>query len=688
MRPTWWLLWNEAQRREAIELHGVPAERIRVTGAFAYDHWFDWSAATTRQEFCERVGLDPARPYVLYVGSSQFIAPAEGDWIAEWIRGLRETARLDGVQVLIRPHPDNPLSGSELAIPQLSAMPDVSVHPPEGTNPTNLESRQHYFDSFVHSGAVTGVNTSAFIEAAIVGRPTHALLTPRYADTQAGTLHFRHLLTVGGGLLRTATTFDEHARQLAASLRNPDRAAARQSAFVEAFVRPAGADGPACVRVADEIENLGGAAVAADPSTGPAVRAVGTGLAYGARLAVSIGHRRAQRAKRATDARRAAKAAAVAAAPDPIPPEPGRRRKPRREKEPTAERTRTRPTFEAALDEEDKRARHTVAQLAESDRPVLVGPFLSEVGFELLYWIPFLRWAVATFPALRGRLVVVSRGGVESWLTGIEANYADVFSVMPVSELVARRPSQKQREVTELDRELLDRVERTLGLSGSVNLHPGVLFNQYYRLLKAQQHGYAKAVQRDGSGAVAGATARYEPLPPPPVDAIGAQLPDEYVAARFYFRPSFPDSEANRAFARRTVEALTQTCPVVLLNNRIEIDDHSDFEPDGERIVTIHEHMTPETNLAVQTAALAGARAFVGTYGGLAYLAPHFGVPSIAFSSHPEHAHPWHLELAQRVFAEPPWGSLVSLRTGDLPLLRLLAPGALAVTLAGETGGP
>ena len=24
--------------------------------------------------------------------------------------------------------------------------------------------------------------------------------------------------------------------------------------------------------------------------------------------------------------------------------------------------------------------------------PILVGPWLSEVGFELLYWIPLLRW--------------------------------------------------------------------------------------------------------------------------------------------------------------------------------------------------------------------------------------------------------------------------------------------------------
>ena len=48
---------------------------------------------------------------------------------------------------------------------------------------------------------------------------------------------------------------------------------------------------------------------------------------------------------------------------------------------------------------------------------VMVGPWLSEVGFELLYWIPFLRWAVPEFNLDPSRLIVVSRGGVAGWYT-------------------------------------------------------------------------------------------------------------------------------------------------------------------------------------------------------------------------------------------------------------------------------
>lgn len=40
--------------------------------------------------------------------------------------------------------------------------------------------------------------------------------------------------------------------------------------------------------------------------------------------------------------------------------------------------------------------------------------------------------------------------------------------------------------------------------------------------------------------------------------------------------------------------------------------------------------MTPGTNLEIQTTVITRARAFVGTYGGLSYLSPLYGVPALA----------------------------------------------------------
>ena len=35
------IVWNDVQKREAMEMHGIAADSIVVTGAQCYDQWFD-----------------------------------------------------------------------------------------------------------------------------------------------------------------------------------------------------------------------------------------------------------------------------------------------------------------------------------------------------------------------------------------------------------------------------------------------------------------------------------------------------------------------------------------------------------------------------------------------------------------------------------------------------------------------
>jgi hypothetical protein len=201
-------VWNDAQRREAVELHRVPADRVAVTGALAYDHWFGWKPSTTWHEFSAQVGLREDRPMILYVGSSGFIAPDETGHIRRVIEALRASGREELVElgVLVRPHPTNPLRDVE----SLEALGQVSVWPRTGQNPTDVSSRNAYFDSMHHARGVVGVNTSALIESAIAGRPVLSMLAAENRETQEGTPHFQHLLKktspTPSRLRRTRTT--------------------------------------------------------------------------------------------------------------------------------------------------------------------------------------------------------------------------------------------------------------------------------------------------------------------------------------------------------------------------------------------------------------------------------------------------------------------------------------------------
>jgi hypothetical protein len=284
-------VWNDLQRDEAVRLHGVPAERVVVTGAPAYDHWFGWEPSRSREEFAAAVGLDPGRPFVLYLGSSSFIAPDETAFLVEWVRGL--AGHGVEMQVLARPHPLNPLDGATGS--------NVLVFPAAGQDPTDERSRNDYFDSIYHSSAATGVSTSAFLEAAIVGRPVLTVLDPRHAETQEGTLHFRHLLQAGGGLLHTARDYGDHAHQVAQALAapHPDGCVSERSKrFTEAFIRPHGLDQPATPLIVDAIEALPARKANGYRSVRRSRIIAGTVLARAARLAVEAEARRRRRARR------------------------------------------------------------------------------------------------------------------------------------------------------------------------------------------------------------------------------------------------------------------------------------------------------------------------------------------------------------------------------------------------------
>jgi hypothetical protein len=246
------IVWNDIQRDEAVRLHGIPAHRVAVTGAQCFDQWFGRQPSRSREVFCAAVGLPHDRPYLLYVGSALFAgSPSEAAFVQRWIAAIRShrDPALRSCAILVRPHPQRMREWDAV---DLSALGGVVVW---GGNPVTDEARADYFDSLAHSRAVVGLNTSAFLEAAIAGRPVLAILPDEFRDNQEGTLHFGYLSTVGGGLLRSSRTLDEHCGQLSQVLATSDARVGHES-FIRAFIRPHGLDQPATPVFVDAVESL------------------------------------------------------------------------------------------------------------------------------------------------------------------------------------------------------------------------------------------------------------------------------------------------------------------------------------------------------------------------------------------------------------------------------------------------
>jgi hypothetical protein len=232
-------VWNDVQRHEAVRYHAVPAERIVVTGAAVFDRWFDRHPFRSRQAFCSAAGLPDDRRFVLFTGSSAFIAEGEDElaFVRRWVAALRSSSdpSLAGLRVLIRPHPYNTAAWSAAAFGDSR----ISVWPRGPFNPATEHGRRDLFDSLYHAAAIVGINTSAMIEAAIVGRP---VLTIDEFATQRGTLHFGYLLQENGGPVAHSGTMTGHLGQLAWTLR---AAAAERPAAAEAAAARATAEGVA-----------------------------------------------------------------------------------------------------------------------------------------------------------------------------------------------------------------------------------------------------------------------------------------------------------------------------------------------------------------------------------------------------------------------------------------------------------
>jgi hypothetical protein len=324
--------------------------------------------------------------------------------------------------------------------------------------------------------------------------------------------------------------------------------------------------------------------------------------------------------------------------------------------------------------------RRELERVAKARGDIMVGPWLSEVGFELLYWIPFLTWAIDDFQIDPSRLVAVSRGGVASWYGNICRHYVDLFDLYTVDEYREANETrwqaagnQKQYEIGAFDKTIAARVAERRGTPVAGILHPSIM----YRLLRF--FWYEKAPV-----SLLHKHTSFRPLPKPALPADRWGLPDRYTAVRFYFRPSFPDTPENRALVQEVVHRLAEDGPVVLLNPGLRLDDHADVDvAAAANVYQIDHAMTPRDNLAVQTAIIAGADALVGTYGGLSYLGPYLGVPTVGLYSHGPELVPAHLDITWRL-SQLMSSPLTVLSVDDIALLSRtrLAAGAAVGALA------
>jgi len=256
------------------------------------------------------------------------------------------------------------------------------------------------------------------------------------------------------------------------------------------------------------------------------------------------------------------------------------------------------------------------------DQPVILGPYLSDVGFEVLYWRPFVAWMREQYGPRSTPVVMVSRGRVAGWYADLTSHYVDVCDVTAVETFLQRNQerirdagSVKQTIITDFEQELLDDVAKRFDAPKSAVLHPSVLH---------------RACSKIWNGAVPSewlrAHARYlrfsETASPP--DVVGGQ---PYVAVSFWFNSCFSDTQRHRHLVQDVIDELSRRLPVLVIEQPGPLgmgtrDAH-------ERVHRVAPAPEAEDHLRTQAHIIAGASAFIGTFGGISLTAPFYNRPTM-----------------------------------------------------------
>ena len=224
--------------------------------------------------------------------------------------------------------------------------------------------------------------------------------------------------------------------------------------------------------------------------------------------------------------------------------------------------------------EEAREARELVTLLGRSGRPIILGPWLSETGFELLYWIPFLAWAKTYGELAAEQLVVVSRGGAAPWYLHITSQLRgrlsfytpDEFRAANEERIIAQRGRLKHMEVSAFDQEIIARVKQERGLRDAVLLHPSRDVPAVRGLLVPARADHARRVVH---GVHEDSAARA-------MDARHGCRSDTSPRSSTATRPC-PTLPRTVRSSRRILAELTQHVDVVLLNTGQRFDDHEDL---------------------------------------------------------------------------------------------------------------
>jgi len=172
-RPDQLLVWSEEMRRQAVDVHQFPEDRIAVVGPLQFRFYGQPVTPTEIAAMRRRIGLGPAEPYLAYVCGAR-----TARYDVEDMHALLAELRAGpycGLRVVLRPHPQGSRAAYEALVGTgvlLDRSPDLT-DPRVGPEALDVGAIRHMASLLSDARfVVSSWGTTALLEACIFDTPS------------------------------------------------------------------------------------------------------------------------------------------------------------------------------------------------------------------------------------------------------------------------------------------------------------------------------------------------------------------------------------------------------------------------------------------------------------------------------------------------------------------------------------
>jgi hypothetical protein len=257
----YYFMWNEEMKAQLLDQYrNLSPDQVIVTGTPQFDFHFKPEYCLSREELCSRLGIDPARPFILYTTGMDTDFLDEHKFIEAVIRFLQESDFAPKPQMVVRTY----IKGTSQQVLELASQntPDV-VFPPILWNKQwimPLQEDLYIYTSLLHHCAL-GINAASTVTLELmaldkpvinIGMEPPGSILPYYArfSRHVEYEHFRPVAASGGTMV--ACSLDDLRAMIRRGLSAPEEDSEKRLAFIYRMMGGT-LDGNAGRRVAEQL---------------------------------------------------------------------------------------------------------------------------------------------------------------------------------------------------------------------------------------------------------------------------------------------------------------------------------------------------------------------------------------------------------------------------------------------------